>query len=176
MEFLRYNKNGCSLSVEISQSTNINYNVIFCGPLTTINPQMRRVHLLAAFELGAPRIYMEDLRGNGHSSGLHAQGTGTLLFNTLLQFFHRDYSPNTPVYGELSTIGDPKEPSLAKMCAEHREGFWSSFNFRIEDGTRAQRVIRASLGALKPKLTEKTIQGLFPRFIDIGELTHEPHP
>lgn len=172
MESLCYTKNGCTLSVEISESGNINYDAAFLCPAVETEQHLQRVCILAAFEPQNRRIFMEDLRGNGHGSGLQGQGIGTLLFNTVLQLFQSKYPTDTLVYGELSTNRDPKEPSLARICAERREGYWSSFGFRVEEDPRQERFILATLGELALKRHGKDIQGLFPRFVDLSELSH----
>jgi hypothetical protein len=167
MQSLNYKTGAITLSVEVAAGNHVTYDVKLCGPLASTHPQYRLIHLLAAYEPLRNRIFIEDLRGNGYHSEIQAQGVGTLLVNTLLQILQRDYPATTNVYGEISRLGDPKEQPLAAQCAAHREGFWRSFGFRIEDSPKAERLILATLADLKLKRSGATINGSLPRFIDL---------
>jgi len=164
---LAYSENGYVLTIDESKGLNHNYDVILSGRIQGSRMLQPKVKLLAAFEAHRPRLYIEDLQGNGYSSGTQGQGIGTLLFNTALLIFQRDYPPEMAVYGELSDVGDPTDPALAQECRERREGFWSSFGFTVVPGGRLGTTITALLGNLRPKTQDVRIHERFPRYVEL---------
>jgi len=163
----KYIQDDYVLTIKEFDSWNYNFGIVFSGPLKNSRVLKPEVKLLAAYEKSHPRIYIEDVQGNGYYSGLQGKGIGTLLFNTALQVFNSKYNQDTEVYGELSTIDDPEELGEAKRCEIIRENFWRSFGFCIINGGRLGKIITAKLGNLRIKNSNELIEDVFPRFIEI---------
>lgn len=165
MHELTYSENGYLLTIRESSGADRSYDIVLSGKLHGCYMLEPKVKLLAVFESHRQRLYIEDVQGNGYKTGIQAQGIGTLLFNTALQLFKRDYPSEMLVYGELSEIGDPTDPVLAKECKDRRESYWSSFGFTIGSGGYTGTTITAVLGELKPKTQDVRIHGQFPRYV-----------
>jgi len=167
MREFKYAENGYLLTIQESPGFSRKYNVELSGCLHGCAMLEPKVRLLAAFEPFRPRLCIEDVQGNGYSSGIQAQGIGTLLFNTALQLLLQRYPPEMLVYGELSDVGDSRDPSPAKECKDRRERFWRSFGFDVGSGGYTGTTITSALCALRLKTQDVRIHGRFPRYIEL---------
>lgn len=168
-----YTESGIRLSVEEAKGANRNFDFVLTGQVLERGNPVSRVKLLAAYEEHRRRIYIEDLTGNGYGTGLQAQGIGTLLFNTALLIFKREFPLDMLVYGELSDIGDPKEHGLALECRLRREKFWSSFGFELHPGPPSVgTTMSAQLGDLHTRCRGERIFDRFPRYVELSRFKH----
>tara|TARA_R110002074_G_scaffold326790_2_gene497257 strand:+ start:160 stop:726 length:567 start_codon:yes stop_codon:yes gene_type:complete len=83
------------------------------------------------------QCHVIDLTGNGSRSEYQYQGAGKFLVNTMIQFTQKHLAPNTVVFGEMSSQGDPSGRQGID-CAQNRVAFWESFGFKKKEPRQGQ--------------------------------------
>lgn len=134
------------------------------APYIDIEARLENRYLKMLLEYSADSVFIEDLQGNGHSSGLQGQGTGSLLVNIAIQYLRTFLPPETLVHGKMSDAGDPKESLILEECRKRRSQFWQSFGLQIIQGKAGNEVVSARLTDLKEK-RRGLVMGKYPKFI-----------
>ncbi|MEW8458382.1 MAG: hypothetical protein AB2710_20005 [Candidatus Thiodiazotropha sp.] len=99
---------------------------------------------------------VQDLHGNGKSSGYQKCGYGKQIFNVGIQALYSRYEisfgdplgKEIEVKGETSPVGDPETEPDRSTCRDIRNGFWSEFGFHVYDPNAFRTYIHASLSEL----------------------------
>lgn len=125
--------------------------------------------LLQYYNFSAPCVHIDDIIGNGHYSGYHCKGIGTLLVNTGIQYLFRIMPSNAEVTGRMSYVDDPQDTKKLEYCCQIRANFWKSFGFQIHPGELGREGIYAILANLKPK-RYGLVLGKYPRFTPLIDL------